>query len=153
MTLPSTLLQASRATWVQIDVSGSNWPILVQGSYYWIVLAPGTTLSLSGNAYNGVSWSGINTSVTSGLPSFILNDPSAFTGRQLESSRFANDAPNICSASSALTWIRSASSWSSVPNAATRFINWQALGSPLRYGLQVLGMPYSITPSQTPSCE
>ena len=128
----------------------------MQGSYYWAVLTPGAAISLGGSAYSGAAWAGVS-DATGFLPATVTSDPCLFTGRQLTSERFRGDTTFACSSGAAASWIRGSSNWTALnwtaASTAARVTNWPALGSRVRYGLQVIGFPYSATPTQSPSGE
>lgn len=149
----STTFSDARPSWVKVDVSGAGWPALAQGVYFWVVLSPGSPLPIRvprpsgglGPAYNGVVWSGINAS--SGLlPPAVAADRNLFTGRQLVSERFAADAAFGSTARASVAFLLGASDWAGVANASTRYTNWAASGSVVRYGVQVLG--WQIAPER-----
>ena len=131
-------LNTSRATWLQVDVSGAGWPALSQAAYYWVGLLPGTPLALPNGLYNGVAWSGLSTLTVSTYPGSA--DPALlFTARELASQRFSGDAAFGAGTAAAVSFEMGASGWATVPNASPRYTNWAASGSRVRYGLQALG--------------
>ena len=151
--LGSAPISSSRATWLQVDISGASWPVLRQATYYWIVVAPGSPLVLDPSAggngvYDGAVWSGVSDDAGI-LPAATLADRNLFTGRQLVSQRSSGDSLFAAGSVSATSFLLGSSLWPSVPNAGARYVNWQALGSHVRYGLQVVGV--QLTPSPTPS--
>lgn len=146
-------LITTRGAWYQQDVSGAGWPNLNASTYYWIVLSPGVPLALAsqgGALYNGARWVGVDETVAP-LAAATLADPHLFKGRQLVSQRFSNDVTFQANAPTAPAWLRSQTYWPSVANAAARFIDWDAVGSRVRYGVQLLGWQIAPTPSFTPS--
>ncbi len=162
----STGLVTFRAVWLQNDITQAEWPILTAQTYYWVAVTPSTPLTMPplvpggpNTLYNGAVWSGINTNVARPsdgsliLPGFIRNDPYLFTGRELVSERAAFDPVFMANQPDAVTFLSTAENWPTVPNADTRFTNWQATGSNVRYGIQIIG--WQVTPSNTPSmsCE
>lgn len=144
-----TSLSSVRGTWVQVDVSGAGWPILSPNTYYWVVLTPGSPLSLaSGNGvYDGVLWSGISDAPGSPLPSSVVADRNLFTGRQLVSQSLSGDATFGANTAAAVAFLQGSTAWAGY--GAPRYTNWQASGSRVRYGIHVVG--YLATPSATPT--
>jgi hypothetical protein len=150
-------LPSTRAAWFQVDVTPAGWPVLVPGAYYWVGMTPSAPLSMPPpfTQYNGALWSGMDALATRPsngsliLPPEVTGDPALFTGRELTSERFGNDALYFASSHAAVTFLKEATNWASVDSAGLRFTNWQATGSTVRYGIQVLG--WQVTPSNTPS--
>ena len=141
---------ASGATWLQVDVSGAGWPVLSPGTYAWLALSTGwasETIS-DGGAFDGVVWAGLTTTTSGPLPA-ELTSGGLFTARQLVSQRFYGDTAFGAGTAAAVSFLQGASGWASVTNAATRYRNWAASGSAVRYGLQVTG--WQVTPSRSPT--
>jgi hypothetical protein len=136
-----------RSLWTSIDVTKAGWPVLAGGTYYWVALTPGTTLTLPNGQFNGVMWTGIY--ATAGLPPSTTSDPNLFTGRELSSQRFATDAAFSSTSVASLALVTNTTTWAAVPSTASRYKNWQATGSNIRYGIQIIG--WQVTPSNTPS--
>lgn len=148
-------LQQTRAIWYQQEIVSAGWPIMPQQTYYWVVVTPGSPLTMPNGLYNGALWSGMNASATRAeggaiLPPFILGDTNLFTGRELLSERFTNDAAFGSNTAAAVSFLRGSSNW---PNyGAPRFTNFVvsppfAGVPPVRYGVQVLG--WQVTPSSS----
>jgi hypothetical protein len=146
LTAYNDFMSPVRSSWVQIDVSSAGWPLLKCNTYYWIVVTPGTPLSLPNRQYNGVLWTGIDVGL---LPPFLANDADLFTGRQLMSQRFARDFIFGANTTVALRLATNTSNWAEVDAAPTRLTNWRASGSRVRYGVSVIG--WQVTPSSTPT--
>ena len=149
-----------RATWYQQDITAAGWPIMPEQTYYWVVVSPGSPLTMPApnNQYNGALWSGISAAqlrpdgVSPILPAFIQNDLSLFTGREMTSERFAGDSAFCANTQNAVNFLLGSSNWPSVPNAAPRFTNFVVSppdGTPglVRYGVQILG--WQVTPSSS----
>ena len=133
---------AAHATWLQVDVSGAGWPALSQAAYYWVGLLPGAPLPLSTSSnaqYDGALWCGA--SDESGALPADLTSGGLFTARQLVSQRFGNDRTFGSAQAASVSFLQGASGWASVTFAASRFLDWAAAGSHVRYGLQVVGVP------------
>jgi hypothetical protein len=139
-----------RGVWVQIDVTSAGWPLLQSDTYYWVVLTPGATITVSNGGYNGALWVGINQTLAPFLPVTITRDPDLFTARQLSSARFVGDSAFCSSTTAAVNFVGKSTNWPRVVNASKRFTNWRAVrGSAMRYGLQLIG--WEATPSLSPS--
>jgi hypothetical protein len=145
-------------------VTNAGWPPLNQSTYYWIVLAPSTTLSINDPAiatapkFNGAIWAGINsaTAVAGAIPPIVRNDAQTFTARVIRSQPVANNAFYSSTAQGAINWINAAlaltsDGWAVYAAAGTRLVNWQAAPATGRivYGLQVVG---NLPPTPSGAC-
>ena len=151
-----------RASWYQQDISSAGWPLLSADTYYWIVVTPGSPLTMPNGQYNGALWSGISASQTSPfdgsqvIPPSILNDPVVFTARELTSERFQGDYSFGAGTVAAVSFLAGSSYWPSAPNAIPRFTNFAVSppnGQPLRYGVQLIGWQVPPSSSPAPGCE
>jgi hypothetical protein len=147
MSSQKTPLVTTRGIWYQEDVSGPGrtaWPLLQANTYYWLVVAPSTTLALPNGQFNGAVWAGMDPTVHP-LPPAYSGDAHVFTARQLTSECRSGDVANGAQSASAAAFIRSARDWSTVACASARFTNWKvnpgrgAGTTPVRYGVQVVG--------------
>jgi hypothetical protein len=84
-------LNNARAIWYQQDVSTAGWPIMNADSYYWVVVTPGSPLTITNGQYNGAIWQGID-STYNPVPPITNSDPIVFSGRQLISERARGDS-------------------------------------------------------------
>jgi hypothetical protein len=146
---PSSLPYGT-SLWVTLDISGAAWPPLAPATYYWVALTLGRTVNLqapgANTQYEGVIWAGIDDR-TGYLPQSVVADPALFTGRELTTQRFFQDAAFGATAPAAVNLVLQSSFWASVANASTRLTSWQ--GAHVRYGIRVSG--WLATPSLTPS--
>jgi hypothetical protein len=148
LTSETDSLLTYKGTWYSFAVS--TWPLLTTNTYYWVAVAPGTTMTLPNGQYNGALWTGVDISFLP-VPTQARRDPLAFTGRQLISQRRPGDAVLGADRPLAQTFISSAQNWTSVVNASSRLLDWAAVGSNIRYGIQILGLAVFPSPSLTPS--
>ena len=162
----SNPLLSYRAIWYQQDIRQAGWPIMPEKTYYWVVVTPGSPLTMPfpNTQYNGALWSGISQDQPKSMtdPSFLLppiirNDPYIFTGRELVSQRFASDSVFGANKQAAVDFLANPSNWAaSINSSSPRFTNFYVSPPPpgstpsrVRYGVQVLG--WQVTPSNTPS--
>lgn len=149
----SKTLVALKGAWFQEDLGKAGWPLLAAGTYYWIALAPAVAVSLAGATKNGAAWLGILPGVggSPNLPAAYAGDDSVFSARQLTSMRFRSDTAFACNGSTASAWLSAEFDWPSVPYASARYTDWQAKGSAVRYGVQLLGWQMFPSASATSS--
>ena len=147
----ATPLQIGRGVWYQQDITQASWPVLTPNTYYWVVLTPGTPLSLFGaGTVNGAIWGGLDDSINP-LPVQALNDPHIFKGRQLVSITGPTDTAFGSMQPASVSFLQSALNWPSVPSASSRFTNWASAGSRVRYGVQIIGVLQTLSASATVS--
>jgi hypothetical protein len=160
LTGQSTPLVSTRSVWFAQSVS---WPLLLQNTYYWVALSPTAALSISaasqplettGPRFQGAVWAGFNTTIDS-APPVAANDPVMFTARLLRSQTGAGDAANAANTAAAINFISGATTntagWATYGGA--RLHNWEAAGSNILYGVQVLGYLMLPTTTTTASCQ
>jgi hypothetical protein len=159
--LSQTPLVSFRAVWLQNDIQQAGWPIMTADTYYWVAVSPSVPLTMPPRVpggpktvYNGAVWNGVNgnagrpaTPSVLLFPAFIRNDPNLFTGRELISERNALDSSFYANTPAAVSFLNTNQAWATAPNAETRFTNWQATGSNIRYGIQIIG--WQVTPSNS----
>jgi hypothetical protein len=129
----------------------SNWPLLLPNTYYWVAVTPTTPLPLPNGQFNGATWGGIDDTTNPLRPASLQSDPNLFKGRQLTSECVANDTTFSANLAGAVPIVRDSDNWPSVSCSSARFTNWAALGSKIRYGVQILGPQVPVSPSPTPS--
>jgi hypothetical protein len=154
MASQTTVLLTYRAIWFQQPVS---WPLLGQNTYYWVVISPTTKLSISAASqpleskpprFQGAVWAGLNSSINP-IPASANGDPTIFRARMLRSQTGSGDAGNAANTNAAINFVNGAVAttvgWTSY--AGSRLFNWQAAGSTVLYGIQVIG--YMQLPTST----
>jgi hypothetical protein len=151
---PESLPAGGSPQWVQIDVSAAGWPLLEAETYYWIVLAPSSPISIAppnGNGnYDGIVWAGV-ADASGFVPYSIANDPTLYTARSLSSQRFAFDTVFGGNTQTAVQFLGAtgADSWPAVVGSNVRYTNWALSPRRIRYGINVFG--WQFTPSGTPT--
>jgi hypothetical protein len=134
------------------------------------VFAPSTTFDLSptgpeinvvGRKFNGAVFAGFDSRLARNYSiagqtlqeiSLWRNDPDIFTARTLRSQTGPGDTANQANSAAALNFINGAiygtgPAWSSY--SAPQYVNWQAGGSSIKYGFQVIGWALGPTPTAT----
>jgi hypothetical protein len=142
-----------------------SWPLLSQNTYYWVVIAPTTALPITavsqplettGPRFQGALWSGVDVTMNPAPPA-AAKDPVIFTARLLRSQTGPGDAANASNTAAAIGFIAGAIATTNAAGWATyaggRLYNWEAAGSNIRYGIQVLGYLMLPTTTATGSCE
>ena len=151
MTAATAPLQAQRASWYQVDISTAGWPLMSPVTYYWVVVTPCSPLTMTtqgGAQYNGAAWAGTDDSINP-IPGAAAVDRLLFRGRQLSSQRFKGDTALGANTPAAVAFNRDTESWGDI--SPPQYTNWDAEGSTIRYGIQLLG--WQVQPPVTLSSE
>jgi hypothetical protein len=122
---------------------------MAAATYYWIVVSPSTTLTMPNGQYNGALWAGLDETVYPPERQRIPtnNDPLTFRARQLTSQCFFGDTANAAGNPNSVGFVRDSVNWPSVDCAGSRYFNWAATGSRIRYGVQLIGWQTYPTPT------
>ena len=159
----SAALLTYRSIWYQVSVKGTgattDWPFLNISTNYWVVVSPGSRMTFTAPfKYNGIAWAGVDIS-RDAIPGQVRSDDTGgnlFTARSLNSQRFSGDSAMGANSLEGVAFVRNTRFWGSVSSSATgsvQYKNWQATGSNIRYGLQILGIQGNPTLSPTSSSE